>query len=544
MINTTHLHTAATVALALFVLHGSALADDDEPLREAAQLAERAPQPSLKFAPCAVNAALDCATLRVPVDYRQPWAGAVDLAVIRARATQPQRRIGVLFANPGGPGGSGFDFVRTGVGAPSFIRLRERFDIVSFDVRGTHRSGALRCEAPVPAPTPSAIDEFSKQLAQNCVLQHGALVTSMSTNNIARDVEVLRRSLGERQLTMVGLSYGSALGAVYATLFPRHTRALLIDAAFQPNFRDGLVEMSVDQALSFEMVFQHLDQRCRADALCRLRTAGVSNTLAALNARLAQAPIAGPGGVFLTVSSVRSALRSTAALARESSWPLIVDALADASEGNFALLFQLVAANGGDPSSGGTPPPGAGMLSISPLGIIRCNDYGTRRTAAEVQAIADAQTAVSSRLVDGLSTRTEAAFCGAWPAAEVPFIRPLGRGLLGHAGATVPTLLFTANFDPNTPTSWTQNLADRLGPAAQVVRYQGAGHGSYAQTGNACIDALGDVFLFDLKLPPPGTHCAARPVAFRPAAGGTTEATARSRVRALPRALAFEPSAP
>jgi pimeloyl-ACP methyl ester carboxylesterase len=518
------------VATTVFTLQAQAAVDDDALLREAAQLADRVVQPVLSFAPCAVNASLDCATLRVPVDYRQPWAGQVDLAVIRARAAQPKRRIGVLFANPGGPGGSGFDFVSTGVNAPAFIRLRERFDIVSFDVRGTHRSQAVSCEAPFPANTPAAIDHFSNQLAKICVDQHGALITSMSSNNTARDIDVLRRSLGEQQITYFGQSYGTGIGAVYATLFPRRLRAMLLDAAFQPNYRDGLVEMGVDQALSFEMVFQHLDQRCRADAVCRLSTAGVANTLAALNARLAQAPVAGPGGVLLTVGSVRSALAALPALPREASWPFIVDALADASAGNFALLFQLVAFTGG-----GSAAANPGMLRISPLSIIRCNDYGTRRSSAEVTAIADAQAAVSSRLSDTFNTRVGPAICAGWPAAEVPLIRPLSGGLRAHATSAVPTLLFTANFDPNTPTSWTQNLADRLGVEAQVVRYQGAGHVSYAQTGNACMDAVGDAFLFELKLPAAGTSCAPRPIAFRPAASATTEAVARSRVQELQR---------
>ncbi len=524
-------------AAAAFVLHAPAAADDDNALREAAQLADRVVQPTLPFAPCAVNAALDCATLRVPVDYRKPWAGHVDLAVIRARATQPNRRLGVLFTNPGGPGESGFDFVRTGVNAPAFIRLRERFDIVSFDVRGTHRSQAVRCEAPFPpTDTPQAVDAFSEQLAQICGQQHGALITSMSTNNNARDIDVLRRSLGERQLTLVGFSHGTALGAVYATLFPRHVRAMLLDAGHYPNFHNGLVEFGVDQDMSFEFVFQHLDQRCRADAVCRLRTAGVANTLAELSARLAQTPVAGPGGVLLTAGGVRGAVSRL--LGRESSWPLIVDALADASAGNFALLFQLVAAGG----SGSTGSPG--MLTMTPLDIIRCNDFGTRRKSAEVKAIADASAAVSSRVTSSFGRRLVTAFCAAWPEADVPLIRPLARGWAKHPNLAVPTLLLTANFDPNTPTSWTRNLADRLGAEDNVVRYQGAGHGSYAVTGNTCIDALGDAFLFELKMPSAGSSCAARPIAFKPAAGATTEAQARSRVQALPRPLAFEAPGP
>lgn len=504
---------ALATAFVLPVLPGTARADDTASMREAAQLADRYVQPTLRFEPCAQNPRLECGSLRVPIDYRQPWLGHVDLAVVRAQATQ-RSRLGVLFANPGGPGASGVDLVLQGVNAPGFARLRERFDIVSFDVRGSHRSRAAQCEAPLPAaPVPAAIDAFSQVLAAECLRKLGPLATSMSTNNIARDLEILRRALGEKQITIVGQSYGTLLASVYASLFPQHVRGMLLDAAFYPHFHDGHVEMRAEQLLSFETVLQRLDQVCSTSAVCRLRTAGVSATLEALKLRLAQAPITGPGGAVLSVSGLQGSLQPL--LSAESRWPLLVDALADAAAGNFALLFQLLGgASGGVGSS-------TGMFTMTAQSLIICNDFGTRRPAAEYLPVSAALTAVSSRVMQPFSVAFSMAGCAAWPEADLPLIRK----------SAVPALLIGGDFDPNTPLSWTLGLASLLGAENQVLRYRGGGHTSYATNGNTCIDALGNAFLFELKLPPPRTSCAPQPIKFRAAAGPNSDAAAGLRVQ-------------
>jgi pimeloyl-ACP methyl ester carboxylesterase len=498
---------------AVALMSAPAWADDAAALQEAAYHSERYVHPKLNFAPCAQEATMDCGTLRVPIDYRRPWVGTVDLAVIRAKASQAGRRIGALFVNDGGPGGSGVDFVQLGVNEPGFKRLRERFDIVSFDGRGTHRSRALQCDIPAPAsPAAAELDEFSKRAARLCVQQHGELVTSMSHNNMARDMDVLRRALGERQLSVVGTSFGAVLGAVYASVFPHNTRAALLDSAVTPNFHDGLLEFKSEQALSFELVLQHLDQRCSADPSCRLRAEGVSKTLDGAKARLATAPLVGPGGAVLTADGLSGTLQPL--LSREAQWPLVVDALADARAGSFDLLFRLLAASGSGGTGGGAL--GNGFFRLTPQTLIRCNDFGTRRAAADYLAFADATVATSNRVNTRFSVAFDALACAAWPAADVPLIRPVGlRG-------SVPVLLVGSQYDPNTPFSWTRSMAAALGAETRVLRYQGGGHGVYARRGNTCIDQAGDAFLFDLLVPAAGSTCPALPVRFRSA--GTSNA--------------------
>lgn len=185
----------------------------------------------IQWRPCDENATLECGTLTLPVDYREPRGKTFELAVIRARATNLGQRTGVLMVNPGGPGFSGIDFVLQGVAfdAPILTRLRERFDIVSFDPRGAARSQPVRCELPAagrptdhdPASLARFFDDFSRRLAEACREQNGTFILTMSTNTIARDMDVLRRALGEAQVSYLGASFGTELGAVYASLFPR-----------------------------------------------------------------------------------------------------------------------------------------------------------------------------------------------------------------------------------------------------------------------------------------------------------------------------------
>ena len=513
------------------LMSAPAWADECAAVQEAAYQSERYVHPKLSFTPCAQEATMDCATLRVPINYRQPWAGTLDLAVIRAKTSQASRRIGVLFVNGGGPGESGVDLVQQAVSLPGVKRLRERFDIVSFDVRGTHRSRAVQCDIPAPAsPAPGELDEFSKRAARLCIQQHGELVTSMSHNNMARDMDVLRRVLGERQLTVVGVSFGAALGAVYASVFPHNTRAALLDPAVTSNFDDGLLEFRSEQALSFELVFQHLDQRCRADAACRLRAEGVSKTLDQAKARLATAPLVGPGGAVLTADGLSVALAPL--LSAEAQWPLVVDALADARGGNFDLLFRLLALSGG---GGGAL--GNGFFRLMPQTLILCNDFGTRRPATEYLAFTDATVATSSRVTTRFGGAFDALVCAAWPAAEAPLIRRVGRP------GGVPVLLMGSQYDPNTPFSWTRSMAAALGAESRVLRYQGGGHGMYARRGNTCIDQAGDAFLFDLIAPAAGSSCPALAVPFR-AAGTSNAAALEESFKTLRRELQRSPTQP
>ncbi|HEV2904012.1 MAG TPA: alpha/beta hydrolase [Pyrinomonadaceae bacterium] len=463
----------------------------------------------IKFAPCPENPTLECGTLALPVDYHQLRGETFGLAVIRAKATKQEKRIGVLFANSGGPGSSGVNFVLGGVNAPAFIRLRERFDIVSFDVRGSHRSRAVRCEFE-PAGDPTKVseaglvtffDDFSHRVAQACLEQNGPFILSLSHNNIARDMDMLRRALGEQRITYVGYSFGTLLGAIYTSLFPQHVRAALLDSGIAPEFRDQRVEFRSEQGASFESVLHRLDQLCRKDTACRLHDTGVIATFDEVIAQLKAAPVTSPNGLVLESGHVANMIAPF--LSVEALWPLIIDALAEARGGNYALFFQFLPA-----------PAGVPFFSASTLGAftaIQCNDFGTRRSAAEYLPVDEVAGALSPRIEGRFRVAAATAVCASWPKSEVPVIRNVKNQMAN------PILMIGNDFDPNTPLTWTRSLARALGMERSLVRYQGGGHLSYALLGNACIDRVGDAYLFDLTVPDEGLTCPAQPIRFRPA---------------------------
>jgi pimeloyl-ACP methyl ester carboxylesterase len=192
----------------------------------------------------------ECADYRVPLDYSRRGRRAIGLSLVRIPASDPTTFRGSLFLNPGGPGGSGVDFVvEYGPFAPLvWGPVANQFDLIGFDPRGIARSTALRCfdsleealEAVPPIPFPVveeeiALFEEADELLNEACDEDGTLVLNhMSTANVARDLDLLRRAVGDRVLNYVGLSYGSYLGQTYANLFPYRVGAFVIDGVLDP----------------------------------------------------------------------------------------------------------------------------------------------------------------------------------------------------------------------------------------------------------------------------------------------------------------------
>ncbi|WP_260610432.1 alpha/beta hydrolase [Streptomyces sp. WAC06614] len=199
---------------------------------------------------CREAEGFDCATAKVPLDYRSPRERTIELAVVKRKATGPGRRIGTLFFNPGGPGGPGTKEL------PLWYKLfprevRERFDIVSWDPRGVGDSTPVRCFASpeeaakwqerIPAGFPvgerqrQTWTEAYAELGRRCEQRDAQLLRHVSTADTARDLDRLRQAVGDPQLTYLGISYGTFLGATYANLFPGRVRAMVLDGNATPS---------------------------------------------------------------------------------------------------------------------------------------------------------------------------------------------------------------------------------------------------------------------------------------------------------------------
>ena len=176
---------------------------------------------TLEWGTCEDSGALECATLSVPLDWDEPDGATIDLAVARLPASGD--REGAILTNPGGPGGSGIDFL---VNQPFDAELTSRFDIVSWDPRGVARSGGLKCGAAVTTflaadpdpdtePEQAAIERAAEAVADECEDLDGDVLPHLGTDSVARDLEALRVALGDDPLNYVGFSYGTFIGERY-----------------------------------------------------------------------------------------------------------------------------------------------------------------------------------------------------------------------------------------------------------------------------------------------------------------------------------------
>jgi pimeloyl-ACP methyl ester carboxylesterase len=207
--------------------------------------------PKVAWSPCHKDVGqFECGTVQVPLDYDQPNGATISISVVRLPAGDPSRKIGSLFLNPGGPGGSGVDFA---LQVAPFLYypnpdVRARFDIVGFDPRGVARSTALRCFGndsqwtglstnfafPLTLDEAAELEAADQYLNDACEQRGFKIIDHMSTADVARDLDMLRQAVGDEKLNYAGYSYGTFLGVTYANMFPENVRALVVDGNLDP----------------------------------------------------------------------------------------------------------------------------------------------------------------------------------------------------------------------------------------------------------------------------------------------------------------------
>ncbi|KAF2728745.1 hypothetical protein EJ04DRAFT_581128 [Polyplosphaeria fusca] len=211
---------------------------------------------SISFSPCPSDLklppSLECATYSVPIDWDTPSGEHFDLGLVRlpARANSTTK-IGSLFVNPGGPGGSATETV-AGIAEGVFPlpdALFEAFDIIGLDPRGIGFSQAVQCDQSIWAERvswfPDTQEDYDKLVDKNrrygesCREKTGPLLEYLDMVSIVKDHEAVRIALDNKPLNMVGLSYGSFLGMTYASLFPDSIRTLAIDGLLQHSQADS-----------------------------------------------------------------------------------------------------------------------------------------------------------------------------------------------------------------------------------------------------------------------------------------------------------------
>src|SRR5947209_2260403 len=314
---------------------------------------------TLAWSACAVI--FQCATLTVPLDYANPGGRTIQLAVIRARATDPAHRIGSLITNPGGPGGSGVQFVEqsyaTQPGQPSHFGapLRADFDIVGFDPRGVGHSAPITCLSDAQldhyfaldptARTPAQVNSVvagNEGFAAGCQAHSAMLLPYVGTPSAARDMDILRAALGAQKMYYLGASYGTYLGASYAELFPTHIARAVLDGPLPLNLTNTQLDLGQAQGFQTELTrfitdcVTHPDCPLGADAtsaaqkLADLLASTQTNPLATGTGRMRDEALAETGVLVALYDS-------------PTSWPTLRTALAMAMAmaGNGRALLAL-----------------------------------------------------------------------------------------------------------------------------------------------------------------------------------------------------------
>ena len=398
---------------------------------------------------------LQCATMTVPRDYAALDGDTIDIAVARAATADDDLRIGSLVFNPGGPGGSGIEFLANAAAAVP-PELAERFDLVSFDPRGVASSTAIDCEVDFDDDVTllaagddtgwEALVAEAEGRTDTCTADSVAFEPYVGTNNAARDLDALREALGDDQLSYVGFSYGTRLGATYAELFPDRVRALVLDGAVKPT--DDLALIGLEQGPGFDAALESFADACDADADCAL--ADVGPTLDVYTGLVDEIATVGsfptddadrvltPGELTLGVA---------AALYSTQLWPVLADALSAAETEQDGSLLQVLA----DTYLGRRPDGTYDNSQLAGLAI-NCADDPRRPPSDEVRIQADLGAQASVYFADFLRAST-----GCIGTAD-----PIDPIAIGPADGAAPILVIGTTGDPATPYQWAVEMADVL----------------------------------------------------------------------------------
>jgi pimeloyl-ACP methyl ester carboxylesterase len=443
------------------------------------------------------GSAFDCAAVPVPVDHERPDGPRISLAVIRRAAEKPAERIGVLFVNPGGPGISATASLRFTAARYGAV-VRERFDLVAFDTRGTGGSAPLDCHASLDAlfaqdPTPesdaawNAVVEASRAFSEECVRAHGDLLPFMGTDESARDLDLVRAALGESQISYLGFSYGTALGAVYATRYPDRVRAMVLDGAIEPSF--DLLVFAREQSAAVESAFLAYDE-----AAARKGWHG-TDVLEAVTARAERKPI--PSHSPAKDAKIRPARASDilygsveAVTSPDYGWHELASALGAAQAGNGAAFVEL------SDQYFQREPDGTSALVVEAQLAVLCADLH-RPVSVEVWREALPSLAESSPHV-GVANLLSLLPCATWPAPA----RPLEPPKLANASQI---LILAGSRDPLTPGVWGVRLSEALRGSARID-VETNGHTAYARD-DACTDRIVEHLLVSLEPPQSPSRC-------------------------------------
>ncbi len=446
---------------------------------------------------------LQCTTASAPLDWTDPAQGAVDLALVRHPASGS--RVGSLLVNPGGPGGSGYDFVKNSLDYATDAKLQAGFDIVGFDPRGVGRSSAVSCYQPAQMDeylyglttaargTDAWIQELetaSADFGAACDKNTGALLGHVDSESAARDLDLMRAILGDKKLNYLGYSYGTFLGATYAELYPDKVGRLALDGALDPSTSNA--DVTRVQATGFENALRAYLTDCLDGAQCPFSGTvdQAMTTIGALLASVDASPITATDGRQLGANTLLTAIIYP--LYQATAWPNLSEMFTTVLHGDADAAFQFADGYNGRNSDGSYSD-----NSTEAFMAINCVDYSYDDDPAAMRA--QAATLEAAAPIIGKYMSYGDIGCANWP------YKFTGERAEIHAKGAAPILVIGTTNDPATPYVWAKSLAAQL-DSGHLVTYSGEGHTAYNKS-NACVNNAVDDYLLKGTVPGADPKC-------------------------------------
>ncbi|MFD4369957.1 alpha/beta hydrolase [Rhodococcus sp. NPDC058521] len=441
---------------------------------------------------------LQCATVSVPLDYADPDGRQIDISISRLPSRNPDARRGVLLLNPGGPGGTGLDQPKflASLGMPQSVR--DSYDLIGMDTRGVGHSSPIGCGFTddleyYGAVPPYAFDKeaFAEQaataeeVAERCATNDDGRLRHVTTANMARDLDRIRAALGEEKASFLGYSYGSALGAAYASMFPETSDRIVLDSNIGDTHldRDGLRRYSRGMEETFPDFAEWAATQHDRFGLGRTPK-DVRDTYFDLAERLDRTPVDGINGRAFRLATFVTLYNPESYETAAQTWQ--------------SLLQPNEAEPTPDPPTSGELSPNDNSWSV--FLAVTCNDVEwTGDVAAYRQSVADDR--VAYPLFGAAAANILP--CAYWKSA--PTEPPVTIENDGPANV----LIAQNRRDPVTPLRGGQLLDEKFGKRSRLLTVDGSGHGVYVLGKNKCAQDVVTDYLVEGTMVESDTTCPA-----------------------------------
>ncbi|WP_289932982.1 alpha/beta fold hydrolase [Streptomyces sp. S.PNR 29] len=420
----------------------------------------------------------------------------------RRRATDPERRAGVLLVNPGGPGDSGVDFAVRRAPAQFSAEIQAKFDIIGFDPRGVGASQPVRCSTELLDRRPSVyprnqaeferLAAYNRALREDCRRHSGPVFDHADTLSVVRDMDALRRALGEKKINYFGHSYGTLIGQQYAEEYGDRIRTMALTANLDHSI--GVREFLVSSAATAEDSFHQFVTWCDRTDSCALHGRDVAAVWDGLLARADRGEIRDPESTEEVLTAYDIALAAFKRL-YGPDWSELA-----------TYVARLDAQEPGRQEPGrqeAKEPPQE--TTAEPFHAVFCQDWRFRpKDYREYARLTAAELRAAPHMRGSPRVHTAVAGCVGLP-DEVN--NPQHALRITEAPGI---LLLHSMHDPANPFSWAADVHRQTRRTTVLLPYEGAGHSVYGRT-DCTRDAVDD-YLTELEIPSPGSRCAPGPL--------------------------------